>query len=215
MFYSTKVIELGSCAFRQWRATHSHCQYLHGYQLKAKFWFQCSELDEKNWCVDFGGLKSLKEDLQGVFDHKLWVAADDPALPLFKQLEQQGACQLVVVPSVGIERAAEYCFKEASEFISLKYGSRCKVLRVEVFEHENNSALYEATTSTDLPVTLGDQTINAATPILNTVVDKPVEVIAEIVNPIAANIPPTRQGAHVGPNTTSGKSGWFSGTSWS
>lgn len=29
MYQSTKVIELGSCAFRQWRAEHSHCKYIH------------------------------------------------------------------------------------------------------------------------------------------------------------------------------------------
>ena len=64
-YVSTKVIELGSCAFRQWRADHSHCHYLHGYQLKAKYWFGCKELDNKNWAVDFGGLKDLKEGLIG------------------------------------------------------------------------------------------------------------------------------------------------------
>ena len=63
-FVSTKIIELGSCAFRQWRATHSHCSKLHGYQLKAKFWFSGSSLDDKNWIVDFGGLKDLKSKLQ-------------------------------------------------------------------------------------------------------------------------------------------------------
>ena len=68
-YQSTKIIELGSCAFRQWRATHSHCRFLHGYQLKAKLWFSGSSLDEKNWIVDFGGLKELKAKLQQVFDN--------------------------------------------------------------------------------------------------------------------------------------------------
>ena len=77
-YQSTKVIELGSCAFRQWRASHSHCKFLHGYQLKTKLWFGASSLDDRNWCVDFGGLKELKSKLQHVFDHTTTVAADDP-----------------------------------------------------------------------------------------------------------------------------------------
>ena len=74
---STKLIELGSCAFRQWRAT-SHCRFIHGYQLKAKIWFSCSSLDDKGWAVDFGGLKDLKAELKSIYDHTTTVAADDP-----------------------------------------------------------------------------------------------------------------------------------------
>ena len=147
-FQSTKVIELGSAAFRQWRASHSHCQYVHGYQLKAKFWFGCSELDEKNWAADFGGLKELKSILHNTFDHKLLIASDDPCLDEFILLEKKGAVQLSIFENgVGIERAAEYCFNTASEFIKEKYGERVWVERVEVFEHEDNSAIYSATSS--------------------------------------------------------------------
>ena len=145
-FQSTKVIELGSAAFRQWRASHSHCQYVHGYQLKAKFWFGCSELDEKNWAADFGGLKELKSILHNTFDHKLLIASDDPCLDEFILLEKKGAVQLSIFENgVGIERAAEYCFNTASEFIREKYGERVWVEKVEVFEHEDNSAIYSAT----------------------------------------------------------------------
>lgn len=144
-FQSTKVIELGSAAFRQWRASHSHCQYVHGYQLKAKFWFGCSELDEKNWAADFGGLKELKHILHNTFDHKLLIASDDPCLDEFILLEKKGAVQLSIFENgVGIERAAEYCFNTASEFIKEKYGERVWVEKVEVFEHEDNSAIYSA-----------------------------------------------------------------------
>lgn len=147
-FQSTKVIELGSAAFRQWRASHSHCQYVHGYQLKAKFWFGCSELDEKNWAADFGGLKELKSILHNTFDHKLLIASDDPCLDEFILLEKKGAVQLSIFENgVGIERAAEYCFNTASEFIKEKYGERVWVERVEVFEHEDNSAIYSVTSS--------------------------------------------------------------------
>jgi 6-pyruvoyltetrahydropterin/6-carboxytetrahydropterin synthase len=142
MFESTKIIELGSCAFRQWRATHSHCSKIHGYQLKAKFWFGCSKLDDKNWAVDFGGLKGLKAILQKQFDHTLCVAEDDPLLPSFLQLHDNGGCDLRIMPSVGIEKTAEWCFNAAKEYLSDIYGYRCWVNKVEVWEHSENSATY-------------------------------------------------------------------------
>ena len=62
-FESTKVIDLGSCAFRQPQA-ESHCKFIHGYRLKAKFWFTADKLDKNHWVVDFGGLKELKKLLE-------------------------------------------------------------------------------------------------------------------------------------------------------
>lgn len=142
-YQSTKIIELGSCAFRQWRATHSHCKYLHGYQLKAKLWFGASSLDDKNWCVDFGGLKELKSKLQYVFDHTTTVAADDPELETFKDLDKRGIIQLRILDKgVGIERVAETVFSIADSYIKSLTNGRCWVDKVEVFEHEENSATF-------------------------------------------------------------------------
>jgi 6-pyruvoyltetrahydropterin/6-carboxytetrahydropterin synthase len=142
-YQSTKLVELGSCAFRQWKATHSHCQYLHGYQLKAKLWFGCNKLDDKNWCVDFGGLKELKQHLKDTFDHTTTVAADDPELEVFKDLAGKGIIQLRVFENgVGIERVAEAVYKQANDFIKYFSKDRCWVDKVEVFEHEDNSATY-------------------------------------------------------------------------
>ncbi len=142
-FQSTKVIELGSCAFRQPKANHSHCRFLHGYRLTAKFWFAASELDENNWVVDFGGLKGLKEKLKNQFDHTTCIAADDPALPVFKELEKAGACDLRVMSNgTGVERIAEWCYDTADFFIKAATNDRCWVEKVEVFEHEDNSAIF-------------------------------------------------------------------------
>jgi len=142
-FQSTKVIELGSCAFRQPQANHSHCRFLHGYRLTAKFWFSANELDENNWVVDFGGLKGLKDKLKNQFDHTTCVAADDPALPVFKELEKVGACDLRIMSNgTGVERIAEWCYDTADFFIKASTNDRCYVEKVEVFEHEDNSAVF-------------------------------------------------------------------------
>ena len=80
-FYSTKTYgnDRGlSCAFRQWRSTHSHCSLIHGYSLGFKLIFECDGLDERNWVYDFGGLKEFKAWLEKTFDHTLCVAEDDP-----------------------------------------------------------------------------------------------------------------------------------------
>ena len=59
MFTSTKVFDGFSCCFRQWKATTTHCQFLHGYGVSFKVWFE-GDLDDRNWVWDFGGMKELK-----------------------------------------------------------------------------------------------------------------------------------------------------------
>ena len=83
-----------ACVFRQPKADHSHCHLLHGYSLAFKFTFGCDELDNKNWAVDFGGLKPLKAWLQDNFDHKVALDKTDPHLEKFKELEKLDLAEL-------------------------------------------------------------------------------------------------------------------------
>jgi 6-pyruvoyltetrahydropterin/6-carboxytetrahydropterin synthase len=140
-FQSTKVIELGSCAFRQPMAK-SHCRFIHGYRLTAKFWFGCNELDENNWCIDFGGLKGLKDKLQQHFDHTTIISKHDPFLDDFNDLNRKGVIDLRIDDGVGIEMFAKKCFDIADIYISAMTNDRCNVEKVEVWEHESNSATY-------------------------------------------------------------------------
>jgi 6-pyruvoyltetrahydropterin/6-carboxytetrahydropterin synthase len=205
-YESTKIIELGSCAFRQWRASHSHCKFLHGYQLKAKLWFGASSLDDKNWCVDFGGLKDLKDKLKHIFDHTTTVAADDPELPVFEDLDKRGIIQLrVLEKGVGIERVAETVFSVANNFIKNHTNDRCWVEKVEVFEHEENSATY-----TEKKCCL----TKPSTQPLNSKVHEEVNITTNNVSPSIDIGHVSANAAHVGSNVTSGKGNWFSGTSW-
>jgi len=148
MFSSTKIIELGSCAFRQPQAK-SHCKFIHGYRLVGKFWFGANELDENNWVVDFGDLKNLKKKLEEHFDHTTVIAATDPAIRAFKSLHKDGIVDLrVMEDGVGIEKFAEYCWKVANEHVAQSTDGRCWCKKVEVFEHEKNSAIYEVADTT-------------------------------------------------------------------
>ena len=201
-YQSTKIIELGSCAFRQWRATHSHCRFLHGYQLKAKLWFGGSALDEKNWIVDFGGLKELKAKLQHVFDHTTTVAADDPELATFEELDKKGIIQVrVLEKGVGIERVAEVVHSISDSYIKSLTSGRCWVDKVEVFEHEDNSATYTSPSiANDIRVLLQEEIPTSNSTAVHT------ETASEPIH--------TASGAHVGSNTSEGKANWFAGTSW-
>lgn len=140
-FNSTKIIELGSCAFRQPRAK-SHCRFIHGYRLVAKFWFSCNELDENNWVVDFGSLKGLKDKLEQHFDHTTIISKDDPFLDDFNDLNRKGVIDLRIDDGVGIEMFAKKCFDIANIFVKAATNDRCDVEKVEVWEHEKNSATY-------------------------------------------------------------------------
>jgi 6-pyruvoyltetrahydropterin/6-carboxytetrahydropterin synthase len=132
-----------SCCFRQWRSTHSHCQFLHGYAVAVRLEFEAATLDDRNWVVDFGGLKDLKRQLEDTFDHKTVVAQDDPELDWFKEGERRGLLDLRIVEAVGCERFAELVWNMGRVWLQ-DHGlaSRIRLAMVEVREHGANSAIY-------------------------------------------------------------------------
>ncbi len=131
-----------SCCFRQWRASHSHCRLLHGYALSFRLTFVSATLDERNWCFDFGGLKPVKTWLHQMFDHTTLVAADDPELATFRQLDKQGLADIRVLPAVGCEAIARETFGHVDRFVADMTENRVRLEAVEVREHSGNSASY-------------------------------------------------------------------------
>ena len=139
-YVSTKTYtHLGPVAYRQWRAD-SHCNLIHGYALSFHFEFECDTLDARNWCMDFGGLKPLKANLEDWFDHTLLVAEDDPEMDTVQMLQDKTLIDMRIVDAVGCERFAELTFNKAQSIIEAQYGKRCWVESVTVREHEHNSA---------------------------------------------------------------------------
>ena len=150
-FQSTKLFDGYSTVFRQWKAEGTHCKFLHGYAISFRVWFE-GELDERNWVWDFGGMKRAKNTIQGMspkdyfawlLDHTTIVAQDDPFLDEFKKLDEQGVIQLRILPYTGCERFAEYLYNVINDFLFKETAGRVKAAKVEVFEHERNSASYE------------------------------------------------------------------------
>ena len=150
MFTSTKTYghEIGlSCTFRQWRA-QSHCRFLHGYALAVRLEFEATDLDGRNWVVDFGSLKSFKGWLETTFDHTTLVAVDDPKLDLFRKMDEAGLIQLVEVEATGCEKFAEMICRGAQVWLRDNgYAPRVRVAMVEVREHGANSAIYRPVAS--------------------------------------------------------------------
>jgi 6-pyruvoyltetrahydropterin/6-carboxytetrahydropterin synthase len=143
--YSTKTYghQIGlSAVFRQPNADHSHCHLLHGYSLAFKFTFGCKELDNKNWAVDFGGLKPLKAWLENSFDHKVALDANDPHLEKFRELEALDLAELRIFDGVGVEKFAEHAWRFADKLIREATNDRCWCESVECSEHGANSAIY-------------------------------------------------------------------------
>ena len=149
-FQSTKLFDGYSACFRQWKAEGTHCKFLHGYAVSFRVWFE-GELDERNWVWDFGGMKRAKGNIEGMspkaffeylLDHTTIVAEDDPYLENFKQLHYDGIIQLRILPATGCERFAEYLYNKINNFLSEETNGRVRATKVEVYEHERNSASY-------------------------------------------------------------------------
>ena len=151
-FQSTKIFDGFSTVFRQWQATTTHCQYLHGYAIEFKVTFE-GELDHRNWAWDFGGMKrantkidgmSAKEWMDYMFDHTVVIAEDDPTLPTFRALDDNKIIQLRVMEGpVGAEKFAEFIYNKLNAFVQEETDGRVKIARVEFFENKKNTAIYE------------------------------------------------------------------------
>ena len=154
-YISTKLFENYSVAIRQWKAQHSHCQLLHGYALKFKVWFASNEpdidkqLDDMNWIVDYGGFKDapkgngLKSWMDHMWDHTTLIQKDDPYADVFEQLGQMGLAKVHLLDKMGAESNAKLVYDHFNEVLSKTDAGRCKVIKVECFENDKNSSIYE------------------------------------------------------------------------
>ena len=169
MYISTKTYgpsEGFAVAYRQWRADRKSgkadgevyttdeipgCCAVHGYALGFHFEFTCNTLDARNWVVDFGSLRPLKEFLKQTFDHTVLVAADDPHYDEFVRWHQMGLIKMVEVENTGCEALAKFlCDYVNSHFLPEHYPNDgtlwCSM--VEVRETPSNSSKYICSTPT-------------------------------------------------------------------
>lgn len=150
-FTSTKLFDGYSTCFRQWKAEDTHCKYLHGYALSFRVWFE-GDLDHRNWVWDFGGMKRSKNKINGMspkeyfawlLDHTVVIANDDPELDTFRMMDAQGIIQLRIIDDTGCEKFAEFLHGVINRFLNKETDGRVRASKIEVYEHERNSASYE------------------------------------------------------------------------
>jgi len=149
-FQSSKVFDGFSTVFRQWKATTTHCRFVHGYGISFKVYFE-GDLDERNWVWDFGGMKRAKTKIDGLspkewmdymFDHTMVIAEDDPELRAFQQMDKVGVAQVRVIPATGAEKFSEYIYNKLNEFVKTETDNRVRVTKVKFMEHGKNAAYY-------------------------------------------------------------------------
>jgi len=142
-YVSTKTYkQLGPVAYRQWRA-ESHCNVIHGYALSFHFEFESDTLDVRNWVMDFGGLRPLKDLLEDWFDHTLLVALDDPHYDDLKKLGELGVAKITEVEKTGCEGLATWLYEYINTIFLVSYGEADRIwcCKVEVRETDSNMAM--------------------------------------------------------------------------
>ena len=122
-FVSTKTYnQIGPVAYRQWKSD-SHCNLIHGYALSFYFEFEADTLDARNWVMDYGCLKPLKQSLEDWFDHTCLVATDDPEYNTFKALHEKRLIKMVEVEKTGCEGIAQFLYDYVNEIFIPSYGA--------------------------------------------------------------------------------------------
>jgi 6-pyruvoyltetrahydropterin/6-carboxytetrahydropterin synthase len=142
-YISTKTYkQLGPVCYRQWRAD-SHCNLIHGYALSFHFEFETDDLDARNWVIDFGGLRPLKDNLEDWFDHTLLVAQDDPEREPLLELGKKGLAKITEVEKAGCEGLSDFLYEYINTIFLPAYepGTRVWCSRVEVRETDANMAM--------------------------------------------------------------------------
>jgi 6-pyruvoyltetrahydropterin/6-carboxytetrahydropterin synthase len=85
---------------------------------------------------------SPKDYFAYLLDHTTIVAKDDPYLEQFKQMDTDGIIQLRIMDAVGCEQFAKYLYDIINAFLELETDNRVRSTKVEVYEHERNSASF-------------------------------------------------------------------------
>ena len=129
------------CSHRQWQHP-GHCRFVHGYSRSFTCWFAANDLDNCGFVVDFSSLKELEAQLKEQFDHTFLASTDDPLLPTWRQLHEQGALDLRVMDNVGMEASAALVWQWANALLLQRDNGRSCCVKVEARENEKNAATY-------------------------------------------------------------------------
>lgn len=153
MFRSTKKLGPISTSHRNWMAEFNpnrnskKCAWCHGYSRYIEFTFD-GELDSRQWVMDFGDLKYVKKWLEENWDHKTLVASNDPKLDKLKEMELNDLISLTIIDvsnegwGPGIEGSCVWVYDSINPIIMDKTKNRVQISKIQIWEHEQNSAIF-------------------------------------------------------------------------
>lgn len=128
------------------------CKHLHGHTYKWTVTVE-GELDKNGMVMDFSDLSAMSACIKK-YDHATVLDKSDPLLPLLQMFYQSNANfdKKLLIAFDGqptAESMAQLCFKELSEALQRRFNEHAiqdrglKIISVEVFETQNNSATAE------------------------------------------------------------------------
>ena len=145
IYISTKTysfVDGLSCCYRQWQTT-TYKSRLHGHALGFKLVFECHHLDDNGQIMDFTLLDPIDTWIKTQFDHTVAIAQDDPKLAIFQAMNDQGLCDLRVLPGTGCAKFAEHVFQHVKQWMTDQgLLTRVTIRSVECSEHEGNTFMY-------------------------------------------------------------------------
>lgn len=131
-------------AHRNWNSG-THCARIHGYARTVEITIVARNLDEKQWVMDLGNLRFIKEVLTREWDHRLLVSDDDPLLADFHHLAGKGALDLNILPRAkgwgpGLEASCRHLYDLIAPGVRKASEGRCVVSKIEIWEKTDNRA---------------------------------------------------------------------------
>lgn len=104
--------------------------------------FGCTQLDERGFVVDFGGLAYIKTWIDENLDHACLFAADDPEREVLLKNHSK-LFKTLIVPSASTEGIAHFLFTVFDPMIRKESQGRAWLIAVNLYEDSKNSARYQ------------------------------------------------------------------------
>lgn len=125
--------------------THGgHCQFVHGHDWTFIFEFEGEPDAKTGFILDFGGnfMKSVREDLDELFDHALVLNQDDAlGIQMTENKAYARMFKVLTIPSCSSEGIAAFLWSRYYEKVLKATNKKTRLHRIEVIEGDKNSAV--------------------------------------------------------------------------
>lgn len=146
MFHVSRKLRTFSAAHRLNKGYEGKCKHLHGHSYSGSVTFAAPNLDQYDFVIDFGDIKSLFDDwVQQHWDHVTLVSEMDQSLLTFLQDEQQDYFVIPGQRNTTTEALAEFLFNKFTDILKSQSAfAELRLVSVTVAESEHSYAEYLA-----------------------------------------------------------------------